>query len=251
MDSNYFSGRNYLVTGASRGIGRSIALKLAGYGGNVLINYRNDEESAKQTLNECISLGSGASIFRADLSTMEGITALAEHCSGRFASLDGLVNNSGIYEGGTLDDLSFESWQKVMATNLNPVLFLTRALSKQLKASKGSSVVNISSVLGFISDKYGLAYQSSKAAIIHLTRSLAKSLGPDVRVNSVTPGFIMTDMNRDGWGDSEFKAKVEKRTILKRWGKPEEIAETVCFLMSSGASYITGTNVVVDGGISL
>jgi NAD(P)-dependent dehydrogenase (short-subunit alcohol dehydrogenase family) len=138
-----------------------------------------------------------------------------------------------------------------MATNLNPVIFLTRALSKHLKASGGSSVVNISSVLGFVSDKYGLAYQSSKAAIIHLTRSLAKSLGPDVRVNSITPGFIMTDMNSDGWGNSEFRARVERRTVLKRWGKPDEIAGAACFLMSSEASYITGTNLVVDGGISL
>ncbi len=251
MKGNDFKGKNYLVTGGGRGIGRSIALKLAEQGGNILINYRNDEESARKTLRECTSIGAGASIFKADLSTMEGITALAEYCSETYGHLDGLVNNSGIYEGEALEEISYESWQKVMATNINPVLFLTRALAKQLKTSKGSSVVNISSVLGFVSDKYGFAYQSSKAAIIHLTRSLAKSLGPDVRVNSVSPGFIMTDMNRDGWGDSEFKSKVEKKTILKRWGNSEEIAEVVCFLLSSSASYITGANIVVDGGISL
>jgi len=246
-----FKGKNYIVTGAGRGIGRNIALKIAESGGNVLINYRNDDESAKGTMKDCTSLGVEASLFKADLSTMDGINSLAEYCAGNLEGLSGLVNNSGIYEGESLEELTYESWQRVMSTNLNPVVFLTKALSKQLKATKGSSVVNISSVLGFVSDRYGLAYQSSKAAIIHLTRSLAKSLGPDVRVNSITPGFIMTDMNRDGWGDGEFRAKVERRTIMKRWGKAEEIATVARFLLSSGASYITGTNIVVDGGISL
>lgn len=240
-----------LVTGGSRGIGRDISESLAEEGRNIIVHYNQNSLEAQKVRKHCEEKGVECLTAAADLSTMDGISTLKKFAEENAGSLSGLVNAAGIYEGNLLHEITFEEWDSVLDVNLRPTVFLTRELLPLLKKAIRPSVVNISSVLGLKNDVYGLSYQASKAAIIHVTRSLAKALAPEIRVNSVSPGFIMTDMNRGGWEDSQFRSKVEKMTPLGRWGVVRDISAMVCFLMSEKASFITGSNFVVDGGISI
>ncbi len=240
-----------LVTGGSRGIGREISKKLADEGKNIIIHYNRNSQEAEKVRDYCEGKGVKTLAVSADLSSVEGISVIRKFVQDNAGSLSGLVNAAGIYEGNQLNEITVEEWESVLSVNLMPVVFLTRELVPMLEKGRSPAVVNISSVLGLKNDIYGLSYQASKAAIIHISRSLAKALAPAIRVNSVSPGFIMTDMNRDGWEDSHFRGKVEKITPMGRWGKVEDIAEMVCFLLSDKASFITGSNFVVDGGISI
>lgn len=242
-----FSGRNVLVTGASRGIGRDVAKELLGMGANVIAHSRSGPGALRDATGK---VGGSLKYVAADLSTREGVERVASFVEGCCTELHGLVNNAGIYSGLALGEETFDNWDLTVNTNLRAPFFLARLLRERLRAGKGS-VVNISSIMGLSASAGAYPYQASKSALIHITRALSLELAPDVRVNCVAPGFIMTDMNKEGWNDASFRKEVEERTPLGRWGRPEDISSAVCFLLSERASFITGETILVDGGKSL
>ena len=243
------SGKIVLVTGGARGIGKTVTQTLSSAGADVIIHCNASDKDAYRLLSALGGSGKGH-VVRADLSQKEGIERLAEEVGGITHSLDGLVNNAGIYAGTSLSELEFEEWDRVLDTNLRSQVFLIKLLASRLKKASGS-VVNISSIMGIAPSAGSYPYQASKSALVHLTRGLAMELAPRVRVNCVAPGFIRTDMNRDGWKDKSFSRMVADRTLLKRWGETADIAGPVRFLLSDEASFITGQTLLVDGGKSL
>lgn len=248
VETSEFSGKTVLVTGASRGIGREIALDLYERGAAVIAHYNREIGMLRDSFSGADR--SRVHFIGGDLSTASGVKSVAAETDGITDRLSGLVNNAGIYSGLSLDDETFENWDRVINTNLRSSFFLTKLLKRNLEAA-GGSVVNISSVMGVAPSAGAYAYQASKSALIHITKALSIDLAPKVRVNCVAPGFTMTDMNRDGWADNSFRVEVEKSTPLGRWGKPHDISGIVCFLLSDRASFITGQSVLADGGKNL
>ena len=247
-EDSEFSGKTVLVTGASRGIGREIALDLYEKGASVIAHCNREMGALRDAFSDA---DPGRVHFIAgDLSTVSGMKSVAEGADKITGRLSGLVNNAGVYSGLSLEEETVENWDRVINTNLRSPFFLTKLLRKNLEAA-GGSVVNISSVMGVAPSAGAYAYQASKSALIHITKALSIDLAPKVRVNCVAPGFTMTDMNRDGWKDDSFRAQVEDSTPLGRWGKPEDISGIVCFLLSDRASFITGQSVGADGGKNL
>ncbi|MBX8631543.1 MAG: SDR family oxidoreductase [Thermoplasmata archaeon] len=242
-------GKVILVTGGSRGIGRAIVRAVSDAGALPIIHYNRDERSARSLARE-IGMKTDGSLVKADISSPDGIERLVEYVRNAAGKLDALVNNAGIYSGNGIDEENFSEWDRVVDTNLRSHFFITKMLYPLLKERRGS-VVNISSIMGIAPSAGAYPYQASKAALIHLTRALALELAPDVRVNCVAPGFIMTDINREGWENASFRREVEQDTPLGRWGVPEDIAGAVRFLLSDSASFITGQTLLIDGGKGL
>lgn len=245
------SGRTVLVTGAARGIGRAVALELAAAGARVLVHYHRQAEAASAVVAECRRSGAAADMLQGNVADEAGIRQIAADAR-RLSpeGLSGLVNNAGIYEETVLSDTSAQDWDRVLNTNLRSTFLLTKELVSHLRP--GAAVVNTSSILGLRPAGGAHAYQASKAAVVHLTKSLALELAPGIRVNCIAPGFVMTDMNRDGWEqDSDFRRQVELETPLGRWGQPEDLAPAVRFLLSDGSRFITGQTLLVDGGKGL
>ncbi len=240
-----FSGRFFLVTGASRGIGREVALSLHRRGAEVIAHYNTGKKEISDTFGK--PEGAGIHFVKSDLSTAAGIRKAATETLGITDTLSGLVNNAGVYSGHSLEGETVENWDRVVNLNLRSPFFLTKLLADSLRKGKGS-VVNISSIMGMAPSAGAYPYQASKSALIHITKALALDLAPAVRVNCVAPGFTMTDMNRDGWTDRSFRQEVIDSTPLKRWGMPEDIASSVEYLLSESAGFITGQTLLVDGG---
>ena len=243
------TGRIVLVTGGARGIGRSVTETLSAAGAEVIIHFNTSRKEAMR-LQSSLKSARKNHVVEANLSETGGIEKLAEEVAGITDSLDGLVNNAGIYAGPALEDTRFGEWDSVLNTNLRSQIFLIKMLAANLRKASGS-VVNISSIMGVSASPGAYAYQASKSALVHLTRGLALELAPHVRVNCVAPGFIRTDMNREGWKDVSFSRTVIESTPLRRWGETVDIAGTVRFLLSGDASFITGQTILVDGGKSL
>lgn len=248
MSSN-IERRTVLITGGNRGIGKSIALKLAESGYSVIFTFNSGTDEATQTEDEIRKLGVNVSSHRVDLSSRTELEDFSRKVKDSGTKLFALVNNAGMYRGHRLNNISDEEWERIIGLNLSAPFYLARDLHDLIE--DGGSVVNISSVYGFRADPWAHGYQASKAALIHLTRGLAKELAPRVRVNCVAPGYIRTDMNREGWETSSFNEKIKKMTPMDRWGEPDDIANAVEFLVNPSNSFITGHTLVVDGGIGL
>jgi 3-oxoacyl-[acyl-carrier protein] reductase len=238
-----------VVTGGNRGIGRSIAMKLAESGYNIFFTYHTGTKEAISTEEKILKFGVRVTGFQVDLTSREGIEELSKQVRESDQRIFALVNNAGIYKGERLREITDEDWERTIGLNLSAPFYLTRNL-QDIIVDNGS-IVNISSVYGFRADPWAHGYQASKAAIIHLTRGLAKELAPRIRVNCVAPGYIRTDMNRGGWENEAFYNKIKKITPMSRWGEPEDIANAVKFLVDPVNSFITGETLVVDGGIGL
>ena len=240
------SGRSALVTGASRGIGREIALALAGAGAKVACVATNE-----QLLNEVAGqIGSNALAIKCDVSKSAEIDAAVEKAATAFGGLDILVNNAGVTRDNLLLRIKEEDWDAVLDTNLKAPYLFIKAAGRHLMRSKAGRIINISSVAGILGNAGQANYASSKAGLIALTKTAARELGSRaVCVNAVAPGFIKTDM----------AAKVDPKVIegvlqqlpLKRLGEAKEIAAAVLFLASDLAGYITGQVLVVDGGMAM
>ena len=238
------------VTGASRGIGRAIAKKLALDGYCVGVNYLKEKEKAESLVDELRALGCEAMAVQADVSDAEAITAAIRAVERAYSPVDLLVNNAGIAQQDLFQYTDAALWRRLFAVNVDGAYNAIQAVLPDMIARRSGSIVNISSMWGLRGASCEVGYSATKAAIIGLTRSLAMELAPShIRVNCVAPGVIHTDMV-DKLGE-ETIAALREQTPLGRLGTPEDIAQAVAFLASENASFITGQVLTADGGFIL
>ena len=238
------------VTGASRGIGRAIAKKLALDGYRVGVNYLKEKEKAESLVDELRALGCEAMAVQADVSDAEAITAAIRAVERAYSPVDLLVNNAGIAQQDLFQYTDAALWRRLFAVNVDGAYNAIQAVLPDMIARRSGSIVNISSMWGLRGASCEVGYSATKAAIIGLTRSLAMELAPShIRVNCVAPGVIHTDMV-DKLGE-ETIAALREQTPLGRLGTPEDIAQAVAFLASENASFITGQVLTADGGFIL
>lgn len=249
MTSFDLTGRNVLVTGASRGIGRAVAVGLAAAGADVVLAAR-DEALLGEVAREVEALGRRAVVLPADVTDAAACARLAADAVAALGSLDVLVNNAGGSSYmGPFTDLRFSGWEKTMRLNVDSIVHLSQAVGRHMLERGSGSVVNVASVAGLTATPALAAYGASKAAVISLTKTLAMEWGPaGVRVNALCPGWTKTDLNSDLWGDEQLGAAMVQPTALKRWAVAEEMVGPVVFLASDASSYLTGQSLVVDGG---
>jgi 3-oxoacyl-[acyl-carrier protein] reductase len=239
-----------LVTGASRGIGRAIALRLAADGFAVGVNYASNSAKADDVVAEIVGAGGSAVAVQADVGDAEAVAAMFERVAEELGPVTVLVNNAGITDDGLLLRMGVDQWDRVIETNLRSVFLCTKAALRSMIRNKSGRVINISSVSGVSGNPGQGNYSASKAGVIGFTKSTAKEVGSrGITVNAVAPGFIATDMT-DALGEDATSAAAEQIS-LGRLGTPEEVASVVGYLASDGASYITGQTIVVDGGLAL
>lgn len=239
------SGKVAMVTGGTRGIGASIAHRLATDGANIAFTYGKSQQSAEQLTARLSTLGVKAQAYHADANMPNTLAATAQQVVKAFGGVDILVNNAGVFATGMVGDLTPTDYESVFNVNVHAVFSLTNALVPHMKP--GSRIINISSVLGERASGAGMSvYNASKFAVTGFSRSWAKDLGSKgILVNAVQPGPIATDMNPD---DGEFAEYMKSQTALGRYGKADEVAAAVAFLAGPDASYITGATLNVDGG---
>ncbi len=237
-----------LVTGSSRGIGRAIAVSLAGAGAHVMISYRSASGEAEAVVDEIHAKGVKSRAFKVDVSRSDESREMIESIVKDFQRLDILVNNAGVTKDGLLMRMSEEDWDSVVDTNLKGVFNVTKAAIRPMLGQRSGKIINITSVTGIVGNPGQANYAASKAGIIGFTKTMAKELGGrNIQVNAVAPGFVETDMT--GKLTEDQRKSLAERIPLKRTGKPEEIAHAVRFLASHDADYITGQVICVDGGM--
>lgn len=236
-----------IITGSSRGIGRATAILFAKEGAKVVINCKERVDKAEEVLDE-IGKENGI-VVKADVSAEEGAKQLICEAVKQFGRIDILINNAGeiLRPGDWNSDV--ETWQKTLDTNLTSAWLMIREVAPVMLKQKSGSIVNLTSTVGLLGSQFVLAYGVSKLGVVNITKSMAKELAPDIRVNAVAPSNVMTDMTK-GAGDALIE-KFKQATPLKRIADPEELAKAILFLASDEASYITGEMLVVDGGYSL
>jgi len=241
-------GECALVTGASRGIGRSIALALGAQGAHVYVNYRENATRATEVCDQIIKVGGQATALPFDVSNPNQTRAAIESVKERKISV--LVNNAGIVRDNLLLRYSLQDWNQVIETNLRSAFVTSQAVLRGMLKERKGSIIHISSVAGLMGNPGQVAYSAAKAGIIGMTKSMAKELASrNIRVNAVAPGFISTDMTEAL--TEEQKAEALRHIPLARMGTPEEVAHCVVFLASQESSYITGQVIVVDGGMAM
>ena len=239
-------GKVAIVTGASRGIGRSTALALASEGANLVVNYASSSSAADQVVAEIAAMGSEAIAVAADVSKADQVDVLVKTAMDQWGRIDVLVNNAGITRDTLLLRMKLEDWQAVIDLNLTGVFLCTRAVSKIMLKQRSGRIVNITSVAGQMGNPGQANYSAAKAGVIGFTKTVAKELASrGITVNAVAPGFITTDMTHDLKSD-----EILKFIPLGRYGQPEEIAGMIRFLAAApAAAYITGQVMNVDGGM--
>ena len=241
-------GKIAVVTGASRGIGKAIALKLASLGASVVVNYNGSEERALQVKAEIEEQGTKASVYQCDVSDFEYCETFIQDVIKEYGRIDILVNNAGITKDGLLMKISEEDFDKVLDTNLKGTFNTVRFVSRQMLKQKSGRIINMSSVVGVSGNAGQANYAASKAGVIGLTKSAARELASrGITVNAIAPGFIETDMTE------VLSDKVKEACVgqipLGKFGKPEDVANLAAFLASDEAGYITGQVIHVDGGM--
>ncbi len=239
-----------LVTGAGRGIGRAIAIKLAKEGAFVVVNYNGSKEKALETMEEIKKAGGDAIVYGCNVADFDAcgemITALVKE----YGHIDILVNNAGITRDNLLMKMGEEDFDRVIDVNLKGCFNTMRHISRQLLKQKSGKIINISSVTGVMGNPGQANYCASKAGIIGLTKSAARELGSrGITVNAVAPGFIETEMTKDL--SDTIRENMKEQILLKRTGSAEEVAGVVAFLASEAANYITGQVISVDGGMAV
>ena len=245
---NLLSNKTALVTGASKGIGRAIALRFAAEGANVAFTYLSSVEQGQALESELQAFGVKAKGYRSDASDFRQAEQLINDVVAEFGSLDILVNNAGITMDNLLLRLTEESWDKIMSVNLKSCFNTVKAACKPMMKQKGGSIINMTSVVGLKGNAGQSNYAASKAGIIGFTKSIALELGSrGIRSNAVAPGFIETEMT--GKLDEKVVQSWRDAIPLKRGGQPDDVASACVFLASDLSSYITGQVIQVDGGM--
>ncbi|MED0653712.1 3-oxoacyl-[acyl-carrier-protein] reductase [Anoxybacillus geothermalis] len=241
-------GKIALVTGASRGIGRAVALELARQGASVVVNYAGSEAKANEVVEMIRSLGREAIAVQADVARAEEVERLVKTALDQFGRLDILVNNAGITRDNLLMRMKEEEWDAVINTNLKGVFLCTKAVTRPMMKQRGGRIINIASVVGVIGNPGQANYVAAKAGVIGLTKTAARELASrNITVNAVAPGFITTDMTEAL--SEELKGEMLKQIPLARFGEPDDVARVVAFLASDAAGYMTGQTLHVDGGM--
>ena len=244
------SGKIALVTGASRGIGRAVALRLAANGAKVAINFAGNVAKAEEVKAEIENLGSEAILVQGSVADFETVAEIVKKVIETFGKIDILVNNAGITRDNLLLKMSEKDFDEVIATNLKGVFNCTKAVTKLMMKQRSGRIVNMSSVVGLTGNISQANYSAAKAGIIGFTKSTAKELASrGVTVNAIAPGFISTDMTSAL--TDKVKEELSKNIPLGRMGEPEDIANAVEFLVSDKAAYITGQVICVDGGMAI
>ncbi|MFS0552994.1 3-oxoacyl-[acyl-carrier-protein] reductase [Brevibacillus sp. 179-C9.3 HS] len=242
------AGKTALVTGASRGIGRAIALKLAEAGANVVVNYAGSEAAASETVALIKEMGRDAIMVRANVSSTEDVNDMFKAALDHFGAIDILVNNAGITRDNLIMRMKEEEWDDVIATNLKGVFNCVKAATRPMMKQRSGKIINITSVVGVLGNAGQANYVAAKAGVIGLTKTAARELASrNITVNAVAPGFIDTEMT--AVLPEDVKAGLTSQIPLARLGQTDDIASVVLFLASDAANYMTGQTLHVDGGM--
>lgn len=239
-----------LITGASRGIGRAIALDLAKNGANLVLNYAGNQEKAEETKIACEELGATVVLAQGNVALAEDVKKIFQVAVNAFGQVDILVNNAGITRDSLLMKMTEEDWDMVMDTNLKGAYLTTKEATRPMMKARWGRVINIASVVGILGQAGQANYAASKAGLVGMTKSLARELAPrNITVNAIAPGFIQTDMT-DAL-TQEQKESISQNIPLTRFGTGEDVAAMVTYLASEQGSYITGQVISIDGGLSM
>ena len=241
--------KTVIISGATRGIGRAIAIDLAREGANISFNFLKSNKDAEDLEKEIKNFGVKVKSFQVDIRDYDAVKSWVDKTKELFGGIDIVINNAGVIKDKALALMEPDDWHEVINTNLDGTFNLTRAAIVTFIKQKSGVIVNITSVSGITGMSRQTNYSASKAGIIGFTKSLAKEVASyNIRVNAVAPGFIETDMLKDL--KEEYKSQIMKQIPLCRFGRPEEVARVVKFLVSDDAGYITGQTIVIDGGMS-
>ncbi len=248
---NLFAGKTAIVTGASRGVGRATALRLAEGGANVVVNYLERHADADETVRLCEEKGVEAIAVQADVSEFLAAKEIANAALEKFGRIDLLVCNAGIWEGAPIEEMSEETWNRVLNTNLKAMWAVTKACVPAMKKQPNGSIVLVSSTAGQRGEANYSNYAASKGGQISFTKALASELCPKIRVNCVAPGWIETSMVRPVFEDESYKQSVVRSIPLQRMATSDDVALSICFLLSDWSRHITGEILNINGGAVL
>jgi 3-oxoacyl-[acyl-carrier protein] reductase len=251
LPPNLLAGKTAIVTGASRGVGRATSMRLAEAGANVVVNYLREEEKAANVVALCKEKGADAIAVQGDVSEWAAAQNLAQQTLEKFGRIDLLVLNAGIWEGAPIEQMTEETWNRVLNTNLKAAWAMTKACVPAMKKQERAAIVLVSSTAGQRGEANYSNYAASKGGQISFTKALASELCPKIRVNCVAPGWIETAMVRPVFEDAEYKRKVIDSIPLKRMAATDDVALSICFLLSDWSRHITGEIMNINGGAVL